>query len=100
MARVRNWIAQRWLCLAAILLLWSTAATVLVISLRMNHGHLIYTLDDSYILMAMARNFARHGVWGMTPLSIHAHFIRTALDVYCCRDLLDRGSQHAHSSRS
>jgi len=29
-------------------------------------GHFIYPLDDSYIQMAIARNFAQHGVWGVT----------------------------------
>ena len=72
MGRARIWVGQYWPCLAAILLLWSTVAAVLILSLRMNQGRLVYTLDDSYILMAMARNFALHGVWGMTPFQFAA----------------------------
>jgi len=32
-----------------------------------NNYNFVYTLDDAYIHMAMAKNFAAHGVWGITP---------------------------------
>lgn len=34
--------------------------------MRQNHGNLVYSFDDAYIGMAMAKNFAQHGVWGVT----------------------------------
>lgn len=33
-------------------------------AVRQAEGHLVYSLDDAYIHMAMAKNLARHGVWG------------------------------------
>ncbi len=32
-----------------------------------SEGHLVYALDDAYIHMALAKNFAREGIWGCTP---------------------------------
>jgi hypothetical protein len=63
-AGVRSGGAMTWVWVAAILLLvfWMTLAT----ALRMNHGTLVYALDDTYVHMAMAKNFAAHGVWGIT----------------------------------
>lgn len=72
MGGVRNWLKPWWPCLAVLLLLWSMVATILHLSFRMNEGHLVYALDDSYIHMAIAKNFARHGVWGVTPFGFTA----------------------------
>lgn len=60
-------MARWWPSLVAILLFWSAVTAEIVLSIRINGGHFVYALDDSYILMAMAKNVARHGVWGMTP---------------------------------
>ena len=51
----------------AVVLLWVCLAVLLVESLRRTGGHLVYALDDPYIHMAMAKNMARHGVWGVSP---------------------------------
>ena len=45
---------------------WGVTIIMLIYSLSLNNGHLIYTLDDAYIHMAIAKNFAKHGVWGVT----------------------------------
>ena len=58
---------------------FAVAVTLLVIlgiafflTLRHNQGHLSYSLDDPYIHMAIAKNLARHGVWGVTPYQFSA----------------------------
>ncbi|MGO9387121.1 MAG: hypothetical protein ACLPWD_03630 [Methanobacterium sp.] len=48
------------------MVLWLTTVLLLVISLRLNNGHFAYGLDDAYIHMSIAENFALHGVWGVT----------------------------------
>ncbi|PYQ07478.1 MAG: hypothetical protein DMF83_09360 [Acidobacteria bacterium] len=53
--------------LAAALALMLVAVGVLVAwSWRYSSGHLVYALDDAYIHLAMARNLAEHGVFGVT----------------------------------
>ena len=48
------------------------AVSVLVAwSLRRSGGQLVYALDDAYIHMAMARNLAEHGVFGVTRYGYH-----------------------------
>ncbi|MDB5302104.1 MAG: hypothetical protein JWO87_3767 [Phycisphaerales bacterium] len=39
---------------------------------RQNDGHFIYPLDDAYIHMAIAKNLAQHGVWGVTRFAFGA----------------------------
>ena len=37
-----------------------------------NLGNFSYALDDSYIMMAISKNVAQHGVWGVTPYEFGA----------------------------
>jgi hypothetical protein len=57
---------KHWPAIVASVLLFLLVFTLLVISEGRNEGFLVYALDDAYIHMAMAKNFARHGVWGVT----------------------------------
>ncbi len=51
--------------LAAIAVLWLFMAVMVSINV-MRSGGFAYTLDDAYIHLAIARNWADFGVWGMT----------------------------------
>lgn len=59
--------ASRWPLLTALILLLALAVYGVRISLAATGGTLVYTLDDAYTHMAMARTFAVDGVWGCTP---------------------------------
>lgn len=37
-----------------------------MLSFYKNQGHLVYSLDDSYIHMATAKNFSQYSTWGVT----------------------------------
>lgn len=54
--------------LFCVLSAYGIAIFILVLQVLSKTNHeLIYTLDDAYIHMAVAKNFSQHGVWGITP---------------------------------
>src|SRR5258708_7067351 len=59
-------VMPSWPLLTACVILLGSVAVLFRASLELTGGHLVYTLDDPYIHMAMARSFAEHGVWGIT----------------------------------
>ena len=64
--RLQQIARRHWPGLAAIALLWGIMAALFCQVWQRTQGHLIYPLDDTYIHMAMAKNLARDGVWGIT----------------------------------
>jgi hypothetical protein len=55
-----------WSLPAALAVYFGAVAVLVGQSIAVNGDSLIYPLDDTYIHMAMAKNFAVHGVWGVT----------------------------------
>ena len=51
---------------AALAVLFAAVAALGQAALRAADGHVVYALDDTYIQMALAKNLAAHGVWGVT----------------------------------
>ncbi|NLF86948.1 MAG: hypothetical protein GX571_12695, partial [Lentisphaerae bacterium] len=48
-------------------LAFAVLVTQILLGMRLADGHWVYTLDDAYIHLVMARNLALHGVWGVAP---------------------------------
>lgn len=61
-----NAINDHWPLIVSIIIFLAIVSALLFLSLEKNDGHIVYALDDPYIHMAMAKNFAEHGVWGVT----------------------------------
>lgn len=59
-------IRKHWPLLGAVGVYWAAVAVLLILSLNLNQGHLVYALDDAYIHMSVAKNAALHNVWGVT----------------------------------
>ncbi|MFX0139251.1 MAG: hypothetical protein ACFFDN_36760, partial [Candidatus Hodarchaeota archaeon] len=59
-------IRNNWEFITSLLVLWGLMVGLLIYSFNLNEGHIIYALDDAYIHMAIAKNFSRYGVWGIT----------------------------------
>lgn len=56
-----------WPALIAIAGFLAAEGFIALRALRLTHGAWTYPLDDTYIHMSIARSFALHGVWGVTP---------------------------------
>ncbi len=78
---------EGWIPLLVPLLLFAAVTAVSVAgAVRQAEGHLVYSLDDAYIHMAMAKNLARHGVWGVNAsgfASASSSLLWTALLAGC-----------------
>ena len=59
-------LIKHWPLFASVVILCVTVGVISTILILRENGHLVYALDDPYIQMAMAKNFALHGVWGIT----------------------------------
>ena len=58
-------MSKKVLLTGGLLLLLSLSGWFLYRSYTQNDGHIIYTLDDPYIHMTLAKNLAQHGTWGV-----------------------------------
>ncbi len=66
MDKVKTLLKKHWPLLIGIGVFYGVVWLCMLLLLRGNNGNFVYTLDDPYIHMAMAKNIAYHGVWGVT----------------------------------
>ena len=59
-------LIKHWPLFASVVILCVTMGVLSTLLILRENGHLVFALDDPYIQMAMAKNFALHGVWGIT----------------------------------
>ncbi len=59
-------IIRHWPLIVALAALLIVVIRWVIRSTDAQDGRLVYALDDPYIHMAIAKNLARHGVWGIT----------------------------------
>jgi hypothetical protein len=50
----------------SLIILWIIFVTMSAISYYRNDHHVVYSLDDAYIHLSMAKNLIEYGVWGVT----------------------------------
>ncbi len=58
-------IFRYWPLIIAAVVFWITIFTLFRESIAINQGVFTYVLDDTYIHMAIAKNLALHGIWGV-----------------------------------
>ncbi|MCO5250511.1 MAG: hypothetical protein M9949_03710 [Candidatus Kapabacteria bacterium] len=86
---------NKYLILLVISILFLAITILHIIQIDEKFGEYVYPLDDTYIHLATADNFANHGVWGVTkhgftssssspiyPILISALIILTDWDIY------------------
>lgn len=86
MRAVRRFLQLHWPLALTVCVLYLLVASCVIGVLNKNNGRFVYTLDDAYIHMAIAKNFAQHGVWGVTDeyfTSSSSSLLWTALIAAC-----------------
>ncbi|MHB0914856.1 MAG: hypothetical protein ACYC4M_04115 [Thermoleophilia bacterium] len=64
--RLYRCLVRSWPLAAALVVVWVATMAITLPALE-HEDHLTYTLDDSYIQMAIAKNVVEHGSWGLNP---------------------------------
>ncbi|MCX6741318.1 MAG: hypothetical protein NTY61_02895 [Candidatus Parcubacteria bacterium] len=59
-----SFLRKYWPCWTSLIILWMIVLILLWLVVGLNNGHLVYTLDDTYIHLAIAKNLSQYGVWG------------------------------------
>lgn len=64
--KLKETIIKNWPLTISLTLFLVLTSILLLVSLKQNQGNFVYSLDDAYIHMAMAKNYFQYGIWGIT----------------------------------
>lgn len=59
-------IKYHWVLIISMVVFLTAIVILYILSVKLNDGKFVYVLDDAYIHMSIAKNFAQNGVWGVT----------------------------------
>jgi len=62
---LKNFIKKHWPIITALFLLYFIIGILLTISIINNQSHFIYSLDDVYIHLSIAKNFVESSAWSV-----------------------------------
>ena len=63
---VKHLLRRYWVLFVSSFIALTVTFQTIFLSIDLNDGQYIYGLDDAYIHMSIASNFAEHGTWGVT----------------------------------
>jgi len=66
MPAVKSLLSNNWILVFSIFMLLVPVALIEYNVLDFTHGQIVFAQDDTYIHLAISRNLAYHGVWGIT----------------------------------
>lgn len=67
-----KFLIKNWPLTLSLIILWIIIGILFYISTSLNLGNFIYTLDDAYIHLAIAKNIFLHGIYGITQYGFNS----------------------------
>ena len=63
---MKDKVMKIWPLALGLVVLLLAMSVLVIVSNNRNQNHIVYSLDDAYIHMSMAKNLAQHSIWGVS----------------------------------